>query len=332
MIIVCPECATKYDIKAEQIPDGGLKVRCARCKTVFSAEQPLPAEPQSAPEQTVAEADTASDDLLADAFAETDTLENDFNYEEFQQLDEEEEEDDVFIFDSAASAKDEAESPVAAQPASEDTDDFADSFDIEEDASDEPLIEAAAEEDDMPVETEVGEKKKGGGSLMKILLLLILLVLIAAGAYIYLGGAGNLLGQNDTRPVEQTGRITLADLEGKFIQNEQAGELFLIRGNAVNEFNKPRAAVQVKGVLFDPTGKPLLQKTVFCGNPISDSELQSLNFAELEELMGNQFGKDLSNMKVNKGQAIPFAIVFKDLPKNISEFSVIVAASKPASS
>ncbi len=58
--------------------------------------------------------------------------------------------------------------------------------------------------------------------------------------------------------------------------------------------------------------------------------MQTLSFGELEKMMGNQFGKELSNMKVDQGQALPFDIVFKDLPQNLSEFSVKVTASKPA--
>ncbi len=39
MIIICPECATKFDVAAERIPAGGAKVRCARCKHVFQVEK-----------------------------------------------------------------------------------------------------------------------------------------------------------------------------------------------------------------------------------------------------------------------------------------------------
>ena len=72
------------------------------------------------------------------------------------------------------------------------------------------------------------------------------------------------------------------------------------------------------------------KKTIFCGNPISDDELQSLTFDKIEELMGNQFGKSLSNMNINKDQSLPFVIVFRDLPQSLSEFSVDVTSSKPA--
>ena len=167
-------------------------------------------------------------------------------------------------------------------------------------------------------------------------MLLILGILIIGGVLLYMNGPEQLeqvfqqlIGQQAAQPPE-SGQIVLKDLQGKFIHNQEVGELFTIRGEAVNKYNETRAAIQVKGVIFDQHGKSLLQKTIFCGNPISDPELQSLPFNKIEELMGNQFGKALSNLKVNKDQVIPFVIVFRDLPQSLAEFSVDVASSKPA--
>jgi hypothetical protein len=182
----------------------------------------------------------------------------------------------------------------------------------------------------------VQSKSSPLASVMRVLLLLLLGLLILGGVLIYMNGPEQvqqtlqqLLGQQTDRP-PQTGQISLDNLEGSFINNQETGELFVIRGEAINKFNEPRASIQVKGVIFDANGKPLLQKTIFAGNPISDQELRSLPFNKLEELMGNQFGQSLSNMNVNTEQAIPFTIVFRDLPKNLSEFSVNVTSSQPA--
>ena len=35
MIVHCPDCSSKYEIAAAKIPEGGIKVRCPRCKAVF---------------------------------------------------------------------------------------------------------------------------------------------------------------------------------------------------------------------------------------------------------------------------------------------------------
>jgi len=46
-------------------------------------------------------------------------------------------------------------------------------------------------------------------------------------------------------------------------------------------------------------------------------------------MMGNQFGASLANLNVTSGQSIPFTIVFRNLPKSLSEFVVEVVDSKP---
>jgi len=74
-----------------------------------------------------------------------------------------------------------------------------------------------------------------------------------------------------------------------------------------------------------------LQQTVFCGNPLDTAELTGLSFEQIVERMNNQFGDSLSNLNVPAGKAIPFTIVFHNLPAELSEFSVEVVDSKSAS-
>ena len=40
MLIVCPNCATSYDVDAATLRPGGRRVRCVRCSTVWQAELP----------------------------------------------------------------------------------------------------------------------------------------------------------------------------------------------------------------------------------------------------------------------------------------------------
>ena len=359
MIIICPECSTKFKINPDKIPAGGTKVRCARCRSVFAVEK---APEEDVPlEQPVQEPETSQPEEPAAS---------DFSYERFQELDAKKEEEDDFSFGTPDNLRTGAESiprpepepdefsfsepppePVAEpteepKAASSDQNDATESRRSEAPADHKKGAEAISEqgvsEEEYNSETEqlyqhLTEKKSSPlGSFIRILLLLILAALVAVGVYVYINGPEKLndtiqqlLGQQVAAP-EQSGQITLANLEGKFLKNQHVGEVFLIRGEAINNFATPRSAIQVKGIIFDQGGQPLLQKTVFCGNPISDKELEELPFEELEKMMGNQFGKDLSNMKVNTKQSIPFDIVFKDLPKNLSEFSVNVTASKPA--
>lgn len=348
MIIVCPECSTKFDVSSDRIPDGGIKVRCARCKHVFLAEkQP---EEQVVPDEIVQPATEAPADESVD---ESSAEESDFSYDRFQELDSASPEEESFSFNSGTEKQAEATStavttaddftfedsvsPIEKVIAAgdEEVDGVAEKSFAEEEFQ-EQVTRVAPAEPEFPPQQE--EKKKGNpiSSIIRILLLLIVAIVVIGGVFVYMNGTDQLnqtiqqiFGQQIDRPV-QTGQITLTNLEGKFIKNEKVGEMFLIRGEAVNNFSEPRAAIQVKGVIFDQNGKPLLQKTVFCGNPIDDDKLQALSFEELEKIMGNQFGDGLRNMKIDSKKSIPFDIVFKDLPKNLSEFSVKVTSSKPA--
>ncbi|MFZ1921878.1 MAG: zinc-ribbon domain-containing protein [Xanthobacteraceae bacterium] len=40
MLIVCPNCATSYDVDAATLLPGGRRVRCVRCRTIWQAELP----------------------------------------------------------------------------------------------------------------------------------------------------------------------------------------------------------------------------------------------------------------------------------------------------
>ncbi len=357
MIIVCPECSTKFTINSDRIPDGGAKMRCARCKHVFLVEKPseyvspilevMEAAQEESTMDSIGQQESLSQPPATDEnLSDTPSEESDFDYDKFQELDSSTTEEGTFTFGAKTeSTGDFTFTESANNPASNNEKNFVSDNDDEKisaPTNDDEVTSETPSETVTPTEPEVTTQtipeKKGGAfsSLIRILLLLILGILIIGGVYVYINGTDQLdqtiqqiIGQQIDRPV-QTGQITLSALKGEFVQNEQDGEFFLIRGEAINNYSESRAAIQVKGVIFDQNGKPLLQKTVFCGNPIDDEKLHSLSFLELEKIMGNQFGNELSNMKISSNQSIRFAIVFKDLPKNLSEFSVKVTSSKPA--
>lgn len=334
MIITCPECSTRFDVAPERIPDAGVKMRCARCKHIFLAQKPLAEESATAieeinpPEQT-AESEVENtfdqDKLEAPAaFSASDTGESDFDYDKFQELDTDRAASEEFTF---GTDDEEDLTPSTGSNRKATSGSSATDFTIREQIEATDLI--------APAGVTPAKKSTAFSILIKALLLIILAALIVGGAMLYFSGPEEInqkirqyFGQA-TQTATQIGQISLGTLEGRFLTSEQAGEIFLIRGEAINNFDQPRSAIQVKGVLYDQHGKPLMQKTVFCGNQITDEQLRTLPFEELEQMMGNQFGKDLSNMKIDPRKSIPFDIVFKDLPRNISEFSVKVTASRP---
>ncbi|TSK05949.1 MAG: DUF3426 domain-containing protein [Geobacter sp.] len=130
--------------------------------------------------------------------------------------------------------------------------------------------------------------------------------------------------------VPEEGRITIKNPLASFHQNKEAGELFVVTGEAVNSFRKARASIQVKVSIFDKAGRVLLQKTAYCGNRLSDEQLSTLPVAKIESIMNNQFGDSLSNLGVKPDQSIGFVVALANVPKEAADFGVEVVGSTVA--
>ena len=126
-------------------------------------------------------------------------------------------------------------------------------------------------------------------------------------------------------------RITLLDqlIKGEFVENSTCGHLFVIKGTVRNDYSEARSFIMIKGVLYSKSGDAVQHKTVYCGNTLSETDLQALDKATIETKLRNKFGDERSNFRVPSGKALPFVIVFSGLPQDLGEFSVEVASSVP---
>lgn len=170
--------------------------------------------------------------------------------------------------------------------------------------------------------------------------LAVIFVLVMAGAGVFFLKEGpegfNRLGLGfipkwfGAEPREE-GRIALGKIEASFVKNAEAGEVFVIRGEALNEYKKARASIQVKGIVYGKNGAEVAQKTIYCGNSISNELISALPLSKIETTMNNQFGDSLSNLGVPPGKSIPFVIVIANVPRDASDYGVEVAGSTVAS-
>jgi predicted Zn finger-like uncharacterized protein len=175
--------------------------------------------------------------------------------------------------------------------------------------------------------------------LRALLLLLVILLVGLSGAVGYFywkeGAAGlnRIISQliEPKASVPSTEAVRLKNLTSFFIVNRTVGQIFVIDGQAVNGSSQTLSAIAVRGILYNKGGKALLRKTAYCGNPLTKEDLHSLPFGKIEDAMSNQFGDSLSNLNVAGGKTLPFTIVFKNLPSDLSEYTVEVIASKPGS-
>jgi predicted Zn finger-like uncharacterized protein len=133
-----------------------------------------------------------------------------------------------------------------------------------------------------------------------------------------------------TNNTPETGRISVRQVDAKFVKNKSAGDLLVISGEAVNEFSKPRAAIQIKGMVFGTGGEVLSSKNAFCGNPLTTEQLSTMSMEKIEAAMANQFGDSLANMEVAPGKTIPFMIVIAKPATGAKDYGVEPAGSTVA--
>lgn len=187
-----------------------------------------------------------------------------------------------------------------------------------------------------PLRPRVRPKKKGSSKPVKTIIFILLVLAMTYGvmnrdqvqtAY---QNIVNRFIENQSK-FDKTGRFNLTDLSGAYLLNSQEGELFVIRGKAINEFKELRSSVLVKGTIYGDNGAILQSQAAYCGNPLTDDSLKKLSFKEIRNIMSNELGENLVNLNIATGKDIPFTIVFNKVPKNIKEFTVEILESKPGS-
>jgi hypothetical protein len=60
---------------------------------------------------------------------------------------------------------------------------------------------------------------------------------------------------------------------------------------------------------------------------IAEQDLAAMEFSAISRRLQNRFGDRRSNLKVKSGKALPFMIVFNQLPDNLEAYSVEVVES-----
>lgn len=158
--------------------------------------------------------------------------------------------------------------------------------------------------------------------------------LIAAAALLVVGGLAYFgftsFSDDKATIAHEEGKISVRAVKASYVKNASAGPLLVISGEAVNEYHDPRAALQVKGMIFDAKGQILASKSAFGGNLLTDEQLATLPLDKIETAMANQFGDSLANMEVASGKTVSFMIVIAKPPKEGKDFGVEPSGSMAA--
>lgn len=186
----------------------------------------------------------------------------------------------------------------------------------------------------------ISSRRKGRSILTASVVAVSVLVIVAlSGAGLYLMQSGpaafDKVGLGFVAhwfgvATPEEGRITVKVQQANYYQSKEAGELFVVTGEAVNSFRKARASIHVRVNLYDKNGTVLLQKTAYCGNRLTPEQLTTLPLAKIESVMNNQFGDSLANLGVQPGKSIGFVVAIPNVPKEAADFGVEVLGSTVA--
>lgn len=178
-------------------------------------------------------------------------------------------------------------------------------------------------EDELPPLSIASRRK---GSPMVPVVLGIGLLVTLAGALFYLvsdrltGFIPDSVVQSIGIARKPAGGAVIRSLEGHFLVNKQAGELFVMRGEVVNVSEKPLSTLRIRGTLYGAGGEIIAQRTVYCGNDLAPADLAFNSYTSIERSMGRMLDADLSNLEVPPGKAIPFVLVFKGVSSKATQF------------
>lgn len=190
-------------------------------------------------------------------------------------------------------------------------------------------------DDDVSIEDEEIKSKSGFGKM--VLVALVLLLLAAAGYGLFTGFNMSvsqipIIGSFMKTQTPDPGNLKLiaVDLNSKFDENRHAGKIFIITGMIKNEYAEPRSFIKITGKLYEPAKKLSQTEQVYAGNMFSELELRSLDMEAIKNRLNNRHGQNSSNVNIQPGQAVPFMIIFSELPQQLEEFEVLIQSSSQA--
>lgn len=124
--------------------------------------------------------------------------------------------------------------------------------------------------------------------------------------------------------------IALRNVSQYMVQNKHIGSLLVIEGRAVNSSDGPKKGIKLQATVFDKQGQKLRSKEFFCGKSVSLAQLQSFRKKELQTAFSSDLARLSERKRVDKGESLPFMVIFFSPPQEMAEFSLRVLGARPA--
>ncbi len=323
MIIQCRKCETRFRFDETQVDGEGFWVRCSRCRDVFFQERSAIGEPLSRPPAAEPEIPSVR---ISDAKR---VSEDRFSLGEEPTSLTERERTEIPPFprraaDKEISPENAKESIIRGIEDGLEKESLSDqATDWEDDIDDEEFLEAEP------------PRRRWGRLILKLLALLVCAILIAGGLSVWLfpevrtkalewaspwlksvpglqsvPGVEKFLGSEATKREAVQEPIRLKDVRQRSVANLLGANLRVIEGVAVNQSPYFQSKIRVRLVISDANDAVLGEKITYCGNILTDAELNTLAESEIQRELSIPQGTDVINEKIAPNGEIPFMIVF----------------------
>ena len=108
-----------------------------------------------------------------------------------------------------------------------------------------------------------------------------------------------------------------AHYEG-LVNDKGGGQLLLIKGEVLNKGKSPRGPIRLRATLTDSQHRPLREEVVYAGTTLADTELKTLNPEEIKGWLAKPGGRSQDRV-LKPGEKQPFSAVFFGVPNNLAE-------------
>jgi predicted Zn finger-like uncharacterized protein len=333
MIVECESCLSKFNLDEALIKEEGSKVRCSKCKNIFTV---YPPQHEVIDEQT-------SRQNLDEELEETVALDSppvfDQEGEELSASDDTEPTDFDQAFQDAIEDE-RLEEAAIDEPSAEEVVDQEKALDRVEEVEEEPdrrgKKRKGKKDKEAPVSISEEKKKTRLSKYFLIVLLVIFFLIIISGIiYFFLPAyLPDFLSTQKPIPVETltdkgVKNLTFKEVSGSFVQSDVAGRRFVVRGRIINNYPEPRSYILVKAEILDEKGQVIRRKLAYTGNVYTENEVKKMPMAEIDKILKNRLGRNKMNINISPNTEVPFMVIFENLPQNLSEFSVEAVSSSP---
>lgn len=342
MIVECEICQTKYNIEESKITPQGVRVRCSKCKHVFSVKPPSHS-PLPPPTREPTGGDFLQDfesfekfhkELMDTPGMETESPKNEEGLFERREFDR--------IFQETgpvppAEAPGPGEFPTEEWPGTFPDGQRGKEFmegDMETPTFDMSGLEEGLQEreySERPLRTRA--KRKTSWSFV---IIGILIILAMGGYYLWTerGVKFNIPWDipsffsavpervqslvDRIRGIER-GSLSFSDLEG---YKDTIGKVpvFVITGKVLNDTNKTKKHVRIKAILLDNKNKVLDEKETLCGSSFTKEDLRKLPPRFISSNFRIRPMPD--QMRVSPRASTSFVVIFPNMPPDANEFQV----------